>query len=98
MAFREAESGMRKLQLNLDDMLGSQGTIRSIIRVLDRPNAAKYQLRGKMDDLQTSAADCKKNAEAIRDKFDVLLSYTMALYKATKSKQGKLHSCLSHGF
>jgi hypothetical protein len=27
-AFREAESGMRKLQVNLQDILGTRGTVR----------------------------------------------------------------------
>ncbi|KAK3370694.1 hypothetical protein B0H63DRAFT_487440 [Podospora didyma] len=87
-AFRTAETGMRQLQLNLEDILGSHGTIRGIARLLDRPKAARFQLRPKMDSLRDSAADCLKNANNIRDRFDKLLAFTSALYKATEDAQG----------
>jgi hypothetical protein len=41
-----------------------------------------------MDNLRESADDCRKNAEAIKERFEKMLSFTMALQKATEDKQG----------
>jgi hypothetical protein len=41
-----------------------------------------------MDNLRDSADDCRKNAEAIQEKFDRMLNFIMALQKATEDKQG----------
>ncbi|KAK0730267.1 hypothetical protein B0H67DRAFT_638787 [Lasiosphaeris hirsuta] len=80
--------GMRQLQLNLEDILGPHGTIRGIARLLDRPKAAKYQLRTQINSLDDSAADCLKSAESIKDRLDKLLAFIMALSRPPRISIG----------
>ncbi|KAK3332674.1 hypothetical protein B0T19DRAFT_398419 [Cercophora scortea] len=94
-AFRTAETGMKQLQLNLEDILGPHGTIRGIARLLDRPKAARFQLRPKMDSLRDSATDCLTNANSIKVRFDKLLAFTEALYKATEDAQARNQKSMS---
>ncbi|KAK6538171.1 hypothetical protein TWF694_011053 [Orbilia ellipsospora] len=87
VAFTDAQNSMHRLRGYTDYMIGTDGLVSNILEMLEDEEAARYDLRTAMEDLQENANRCKKEAGSIQGKFQLLLNFIMALQNAAIEKQ-----------
>ncbi|EPS41317.1 hypothetical protein H072_4800 [Dactylellina haptotyla CBS 200.50] len=87
VAFTDAQNSMYRLRGYADYMIGTDGLVSNILEMLEDEEAARYDLRTAMEDLQENADRCKKEAGSIQGKFQLLLDFIMALQNAAIEKQ-----------
>ncbi|KAF3907436.1 hypothetical protein ABW21_db0207087 [Orbilia brochopaga] len=89
IAFTDAQNSMHRLRGYAEYMTGTDGVISNILEMLEDEEAARYDLRTAMEDLQENANRCKREAGSIQGKFQLLLDFIMALQNAAIEKQSK---------
>ncbi|KAF3091753.1 hypothetical protein TWF102_008731 [Orbilia oligospora] len=87
IAFSEAQNSMHRLRGYAEYMTDTDGLISNILEMLEDEDAARYNLRTAMEDLQENADRCKKETNSIKGKFQMLLDFIMALQNAAIEKQ-----------
>ncbi|KAK6352962.1 hypothetical protein TWF696_004953 [Orbilia brochopaga] len=87
IAFTDAQNSMHRLRGYAEYMTGTDGVISNILEMLEDEEAARYDLRTAMEDLQENADRCKREAGSIQGKFQLLLDFIMALQNAAIEKQ-----------
>ncbi|EGX46774.1 hypothetical protein AOL_s00097g404 [Orbilia oligospora ATCC 24927] len=87
IAFSEAQNSMHRLRGYAEYMTDTDGLISNILEMLEDEDAARYNLRMAMEDLQENADRCKKEINSIKGKFQMLLDFIMALQNTAMEKQ-----------
>ena len=80
---------MNKINSVARSMMDEGGSVTYIVQLLEDPEDAKYNLKPELEDVKKTAAECRKECEDIKKKFEYWLLVIYHLSKTTLDLQSK---------
>jgi predicted transcriptional regulator len=80
---------MNKINAVARSMMEDGGSVTYIVQLLEDPEDAKYNLKPELEEVKKTAADCRKECEEMKKKFEYWQSVILHLGQTTLDLKSK---------